>query len=402
MTYKPTKRKRRNKNGKAASNKTDAKSNPAQIPNTSDSDTDESPDRKKQANVPLPNQDKDPDSKNKPKSRKIPPIIVPDTTIENVFTILNKLSITDFRLQKISIGIKIILDNVDNFNTLKNFLKTNGTSFYTFDLPDQKTTKIVIYGLSFISLELISEDLATKQASPVHARVIKPKANPNNQLYVLTFQRNSEALKNFKALKDICKIIFTWKPYVNKEKNFVQCHNCQMMGHGSRNCNCNSKCVRCGDSHKSADCPLKDADTNKISQDSVKCANCGSNHTANYSECPKRIEYINTQQKIRLKNSQKQSNDSKKQPIVQENISFSQIVKSSTNISPNVVSNVMKNIPEVRPTNNPNLFAHNEIMTLFTELIQRLHACTNKTEQLHVIVDVTSKYIFPDLDNDDF
>jgi len=401
----PGKKRNKNRGKKRKPNAAKNDANSTEVQQSESSEYDESPERKRKSNSQISGQVKDPATK----SKKIPPIIVPDNSIEAVFNIVGKLNIIDFRLQKISIGVKIILDTENDYNKLKNFLKENGISFYTFDLPEEKTTKIVIYGISFIPLESILSDLESKGAKPLHARIITPKANPANALPVLTFRKNSDEFKNFKALKDICKIIFSWKPYVNKEKSIIQCHNCQMMGHGSKNCNCTSKCVRCGDPHKSAECPLKDPDTNKIQETSVKCANCGLNHTANFSECPKRLEFINTQRSIQARNSQKLKSNSLSQPPIQNRL-FSDVIKeSNAKQSASSSSNIQVSSQKVsflsqkvRPTTNPNLFSHSEIMIIFNELIKRLYSCTNKTEQLQVIIEVTSKYVFPDLDDDTF
>ena len=74
-----------------------------------------------------------------------------------------------------------------------------------------------------------------------------------------------------------------------KRKGPPQCLNCQEFGHTKSFCKLPPVCVRCGDIHKSLECPYSKSDiTNR------KCSNCGQNHTANYRGCPVYIQIKDT------------------------------------------------------------------------------------------------------------
>lgn len=346
------------------------------------------------------------------KSKRIPPIVLPDSSVEDTFKILKTLEIVEFRLQKISLGTKILFETTENYNKTKQFCKENGRQFYTFDLPDNKTTKIVVYGVGFLSSDDIACDLKEKNCSPLHISVLTPKINPQNRLFVLTFRKNSDEFVKFKEQRDICKIVFKWKHYVRKNSAVSQCHNCQMMGHGSKNCNCDPKCVRCGDPHKSTDCPRKDPDTKKIQQAEVKCANCQQNHTANYSQCPKRLEFINIQKSLQNKNAKPKpqnkvvpsssayTGDALFSQIVKESHQNSKLHSDFTKISSQTPP--QSNNVKVRLMKNHDMFNSSEILAIFEELLSKLSACESKADQLKATVEVIAKYLFPNLDGESF
>ena len=139
---------------------------------------------------------------------------------------------------------------------------------------------------------------------------------------------------------------------------------------------------------------LNDPDTNKISFQKVKCANCGGNHTANYSGCPKRIEFKQIQDSIRDKNlKQKRS----------KQLSFADAVKSDT-IPSQVKSSKVEDFPPLPqstqqsdPVNsNADTFSNDEIMQITKIVFQRLKSCKSKEEQLLLIFEVTAQFVFPE------
>ncbi|GBN70295.1 Nucleic-acid-binding protein from transposon X-element [Araneus ventricosus] len=79
-----------------------------------------------------------------------------------------------------------------------------------------------------------------------------------------------------------------------REKNTPSmCFKCQQFFHNSRFCTRDPICVKCAGHHESKDCT-------KPKDSPAKCANCGGDHTANHSKCPK-----NPLQTSQIKNSVK-------------------------------------------------------------------------------------------------
>ncbi|GFU82692.1 hypothetical protein TNCV_3422871 [Trichonephila clavipes] len=68
----------------------------------------------------------------------------------------------------------------------------------------------------------------------------------------------------------------------NRRPGATQCYNCNLFHHSSSNCNIKTRCLKCGEPHKTGDCPIK----TKI--ENPKCINCQqTGHLANSHRCPK-------------------------------------------------------------------------------------------------------------------
>ena len=104
-------------------------------------------------------------------------------------------------------------------------------------------------------------------------------------------------LKQIFSIPHIGHTKIKWETYVNK-KGVAQCHRCQNFGHGTKNCNLNPRCVKCGQDHLTKDC-TKTKDTPAV------CANCNEQHPANYSKCTSVIDYVNKIQNSKVKRTLK-------------------------------------------------------------------------------------------------
>jgi hypothetical protein len=81
-----------------------------------------------------------------------------------------------------------------------------------------------------------------------------------------------------RSLSELCGL------RVSVEKNVVpkaplQCKCCQSFGHTQRNCGYASRCVACGEPHRSGECSTPGQQ--------LKCCSYGGNHTAIYRGCAK-------------------------------------------------------------------------------------------------------------------
>ena len=65
----------------------------------------------------------------------------------------------------------------------------------------------------------------------------------------------------------------------HKSRSIPQCLNCQLYGHTKNVCTKTPVCVKCAGKHSTSDCQHHHTD-------SIKCALCGEQHTANYKGCP--------------------------------------------------------------------------------------------------------------------
>lgn len=82
-------------------------------------------------------------------------------------------------------------------------------------------------------------------------------------------------IKDVISIKEICYCLVRWEKL--KVKNpVIQCFKCLGFGHVAYNCYKKSTCLKCGGPHYFKDC---------INPNTVKCANCSGNHTANSKNC---------------------------------------------------------------------------------------------------------------------
>ncbi|GFV18527.1 uncharacterized protein TNCV_2871601 [Trichonephila clavipes] len=102
----------------------------------------------------------------------------------------------------------------------------------------------------------------------------------------------------------------------NRRPGVSQCYNCNLFNHSSKNCFMRTRCLKCGESHRTNECPIKDKIQNPV------CINCNkTGHMANWSqseEFPKRKPRKG--ETIRNRNTSTESNKTSKK--VTPNLSF--------------------------------------------------------------------------------
>lgn len=174
--------------------------------------------------------------------------------------------------------IRLTTTNSDHFRAAQRFLEDNNIPARSIDPTSLKPLKYLIRGLPVgtplgdIQDALQEEGIEvirtaaltnrkTKQKLPLHMVCIRPSPN-------------------VKKLKNITKIGYlriTWEDF--KTKGYSQCYNCMTFGHSSHSCKLTTRCLKCAANHKTSDCELpKEGAT-------LKCANCGLDHAANYKGC---------------------------------------------------------------------------------------------------------------------
>lgn len=70
------------------------------------------------------------------------------------------------------------------------------------------------------------------------------------------------------------------------------CHRCLGYGHGTIGCYRKPKCVKCAKDHLTKDCPTSELVN-------PKCGNCGADHPANFTGCPKYQERLEEIEKLK-------------------------------------------------------------------------------------------------------
>ena len=166
----------------------------------------------------------------------------------------------------------------DSYRGIVRYLKAQGASYHTYQLPEERSFRVVIRGLhntvppEDISKELDELGLKVKAVSNARHPVTKTPLH-------LFFIDLTSSPKN-KEIFDIKHLYFSKikveEPY--KRTEIVQCLRCQNYGHTRSYCNHPARCVRCAGTHESASC-------SKTRDTPATCVLCGEAHPSNYKGC---------------------------------------------------------------------------------------------------------------------
>lgn len=336
------------------------------------------------------------------KKFKPPPITFKQTTIVLVRELLKKQ--TGINMNSVSIkiteyGIKVHMSDMKQYDLLCDYCMNNNIQFFTHTPRERRKVKFCLYGLWNMPLEELREELSSLGIYPCEINVLPifEKRYNDQCIYKLSFMQSDHVrISNLRQTKFVFKCVVRWQYYKSKAKLPTRCSNCQEWGHGDDNCHLLPKCVRCAGNHKSDKCPHlppidpeKPLEKRNIPVALVKCANCGKNHTANFSGCATRYEYLNVQERMR-QNNQLKRNNTRPQPPPIDNRSFPPL--SCRNTPP--THNAWRNPPILSSNqDNPNdMLSVQECVAISNELMQKLSQCQNRNQQILAVIEITAKY----------
>lgn len=313
-----------------------------------------------------------------------------------------------------TIGTKIMLQDITNFKATINLLKEQKTPFFTHDIHADKTVKFVLSGLHELPIEEIKTALSELEVNCLDIKPMRTKSSQQS-LYLVYFAHKSVTLSQLKAIKAVLSVIIKWSPYTSSFKNGpTQCNNCQLYGHGNRNCHLPPRCLLCAGEHKKTECPYIQA-TNF----SPLCCLCAGKHQSNHHSCPKRAEYVNMRQtsmgryKTRVEHQQPIQSENppktKLQNLPSRQIATSIATPSHTQTSasqfplqppPTTFSSYARSqtsyadIVAAQPIDpaNKDLFTADELMELTMALITDLSRCRTKIEQFQAVSNLAIKF----------
>jgi hypothetical protein len=342
---------------------------------------------------------------------KPPPITV---TKINIVELEEKLKLfpveceLNFRLTKY--GTKVFINSIEAFEKIKQFFINNNVEFYTHSLKEERYTKIVLYGLPELEIEDIKTEINSKNFFPddIKKLTIKQQKYDYQCNYILYFKKAQKIkISDLRNIRALFHLIVRWEYYIHKKQGPTQCSNCQGFSHGSRNCHLLPKCIRCGLQHKSNECPLLEnlnADK-KTPTDKLKCANCGRQHVANYSKCPKRLEIMRTRAFLSGK-SARMSFESNRgfAPAPQlNNFNFPSLNQPAGKAWQNHNNHEQSQNPTanqrgfqrrfISNDHQNDLMSPSECFNVFNEFVTELSQCTSRIQQLQVISQITLKYL---------
>ena len=234
----------------------------------------------------------------KPKNEKPPPIYLREIIEKEFLQKLLSLAENQLYISPIKRGnineTKIQVLNIPHYRLVVGELDKLNKRFYTFQMKSSRGLKVVLKGIeSNIDPTEIREDLESQGFKVKNVNnIVNSKKIPQP---MFRFELEPESTKTVKGNHPIYNVNYVLyrriqieEPY--KNRNPVQCFNCQEYGHTYNYCNLRQICVICSEAHDTKECP-KDKNNVEVK----KCSNCGENHTANYKGC---LVYLELKQKL--------------------------------------------------------------------------------------------------------
>lgn len=239
----------------------------------------------------LSNENENVDEKSNTKASKPPPIYLREQTSN---TLVNKLAQTlgkdNFHVVSLKRGnlqeTKVQTYSETLYRKLVDLLDHEKRNYYTYQLKSSKGLVVVIKGIdSSVPPEEIKVGLSGEGHEVKSVTNILNKDKIPQPMFKVELTFESSRIKKKGATHPIYDLRYLCNRRISVEEPFKrkdppQCTNCQEFGHTKAYCKLPSICVRCGDVHKSVDCPHPKTDPGF-----KKCSNCGENHTANYRGC---------------------------------------------------------------------------------------------------------------------
>lgn len=174
--------------------------------------------------------------------------------------------------------LKIQTANPESYRALVHYLKDQDAQFHTYQLREDKPIRVVLRNLHpSTDVNIIKEELGLRMFEVRNVTNVLHKVTKNPlPLFFVDLEPSIKSKEIFQLSSFLHTRVKVEEPY--KAKTISQCNNCQDYGHTKTYCSYPPRCVRCGDDHKSPDCPNQRTDP-------PKCALCSGNHPASYKGC---------------------------------------------------------------------------------------------------------------------
>lgn len=362
------------------------------------------------------------------KKAYIPPIVIQGMQLTKLNELLNSHKIKDYKIKLISVGIKLTLKDILEYNNITAALKKLELEFFSYSNYDTNPLKILLTGLPLMNLDELKDEIISAGVAQEYVLEIVPlKGDVKNHNihkninYLIKFDKSKIKFQDIKKIKSLFNIIIRWFPHINYRRGPTQCRNCQMYGHGTSYCNRKLRCKKCGENHSGEDCIIE----------LVKCVNCGGDHEADSKDCSDREKYVAIRQNIsinrqlgnykyasnnnrvnsgfessqnRLSASQPNSANSRNQFQFNRNVNFNarsltqfpELRHDRTNVDRD---GFFKQFSSSQPvsnqntSNNENLFSIDELTSLVSELTTKISACRTRAQQFEVIMRLSLQYL---------
>lgn len=279
-----------------------------------------------------------------------------------------------------------MVQDTGDFKAVVNALKSSNKNFFTHQLPEERTTKVMLFGLPEMPVEEITAALAECKIHPLSVKklLIRKKRYVDQAMYLLHFAKGTMTIGELKEVRAVNHFQVQFEYYSHKVGP-IQCRNCQHYGHGEANCFRTPVCVKCADAHSSYMCPLSKNTTDpegKITQTKLRCANCGDHHTANYRGCPVRTTFALPKRKT------------PPPPQFQLTPDSFPALPTTSRLRIDATNTYADRLRSNHRESNINDVDLSEIGQIVEDVFNNLSKCKSKKDLISVIVQITAKYCF--------
>ncbi|GFT69218.1 nucleic-acid-binding protein from transposon X-element [Trichonephila clavipes] len=221
----------------------------------------------------------------------------------------------------------VFTKDTDDHRDITALLEEKGEQFFALIPAANRPQKIVIKGLPITTdIDYIGRDLTSSGFQVLKvAQFTKTKTKLKLPIFMVDIQKSPDIFK----LETCCYLSIKIDNY-NRRTGAAQCYNCNPFNHSSKNIHIQTRCLKCGEPHKTGDCPIED----KI--DNPTCINCNQKgHMANSHRCPKYPKIQPKEEEASQNRNQNSKNNQIQNPaIVKENISFANALKGDPQMAP--------------------------------------------------------------------
>ncbi|GFW70864.1 uncharacterized protein TNCV_3366141 [Trichonephila clavipes] len=151
--------------------------------------------------------------------------------------------------------IKIEAQTENDHNEIINYLKDKNLEFYVIEPPLSRPLKLVIKGLPVdIDPEDIKNDLISKGIKIVKTIQLKRFITKTPlPIYMIEIARD-ENVNDIFQIRSCLYMQIKIDPF-KKGNRITQCNNCNFFHHATSNCNMKTRCLKCGENHRTANVP---------------------------------------------------------------------------------------------------------------------------------------------------
>ncbi|GFT97998.1 nucleic-acid-binding protein from transposon X-element [Trichonephila clavipes] len=229
--------------------------------------------------------------------------------------------------------LKILASTADEHREITAFLTEKKEEYHAIDPIEVRPQKVVIKGLPISTdIDAIRVDLTERGFNVLKvAQLTKAKSKLKLPIFMVELKKLPGPPDIFQL--ETCCFLTVKIDSFNRRPGATQCYNCNLFHHSSSNCHIKTRCLKCGEPHKTGDCPIK----TKI--ENPTCINCQQKgHLANSHRCPKFPKPKPKKGEASQNRNNKIANNSNifstSSATVQKGVSFASALKNDKQMAP--------------------------------------------------------------------